>query len=139
MSDQPVDNRIDLSNVQLGALIGVMLLSFAANIGLTYNISAIALAFEVERDFASYIGSAELFGIAIKHLRAKIIDGRRNLQIVTVPLHLGQGVVKRFKDAEIGGRTNSTRVWWEAIKDYANCLFRIFLAAQNSQLLGACR
>ena len=68
MSDQPVDNRIDLSNVQLGALIGVMLLSFAANIGLTYNISAIALAFEVERDFASYIGSAELFGIAINSL-----------------------------------------------------------------------
>ena len=68
MSDQPVDNRIDLSKFQLGALIGVMLLSFAANIGLTYNISAIAMAFEVERDLASYIGSAELFGIAINSL-----------------------------------------------------------------------
>ncbi len=78
MSEETVDDRLDLSGVQLGALIGVMLLSFAANIGLTYNISAIAMAFDVERDFASYVGSAELLGIAINSLLFAQLSGRLN-------------------------------------------------------------
>jgi len=78
LSEEIVNDRIDLSGRQLGALIGVMLLSFAANIGLTYNISAIAMAFDVERDFASYVASAELLGIAINSLLFAQLAGRLN-------------------------------------------------------------
>jgi len=78
LSEKAVDDRIDLTGIQLGALISVMLLSFAANIGLAYNISAISLAFEVDRDVASYIGSAELLGIAINSLLFAQLSTRLN-------------------------------------------------------------
>jgi predicted MFS family arabinose efflux permease len=78
LSDQPIDNRLDLSTVQLGALIAVMLFGFASSLGAAFNLDAIAISFNAGNDGAGNIASVELLGIAVSSLVFAQLSTRLN-------------------------------------------------------------
>ena len=73
------DRRIELTPLQLVALTGVMLLAFAASLGMAFNIDAIALSFEVNNTLAGLVASVEMAAIAAGNLTFARLAPRMNV------------------------------------------------------------
>lgn len=81
MSD-PV--RIELTAGQLLSLTGVLLLAFAASLGMAFNIDAIALSFDATNTVAGLVASAEMAAIAAGNLTFAKLAPRMNARRIFV-------------------------------------------------------
>jgi predicted MFS family arabinose efflux permease len=72
--------RIDLSPLQLASLTGVLLLAFAASLGMAFNIDAIALSFDSSNTVAGLVASAEMAAIAAGNLTFARLAPRLNVR-----------------------------------------------------------
>ena len=73
-----MQQRIEFTSWQVVALTAVLLLAFAANIGMPYNIDAIALSFDISNARAGLVASMELAAIASGNLLLARLAGRLN-------------------------------------------------------------
>lgn len=76
MSDSSANAQIHLNRVSILSLTGVLLLAFAASLGMAFNIDAIALSFQVSNARAGSIASAEMVAIAAGTLYFARLSGR---------------------------------------------------------------
>ena len=74
----PLQQRIEFTSWQVVALTAVLLLAFAANIGMPYNIDAIALSFGISNARAGLVASMEMAAIAAGNLLLARLAGRLN-------------------------------------------------------------
>ena len=63
-----MDGRIEFTAVQTVALTAVLLLAFAASLGMAFNVDAIVLSFSVTNFQAGLVASTELGAIAAGNL-----------------------------------------------------------------------
>ena len=70
--------RIEFTSWQVVALTAVLLLAFAANIGMPYNIDAIALSFDITNTRAGLVASLEMAAIACGNLLLARLAGKLN-------------------------------------------------------------
>ena len=73
-----MEQRVDFTSWQILALTAVLLLAFAANIGMPYNIDAIALSFGISNARAGLVASMEMAAIAGGNLLLARLAGRIN-------------------------------------------------------------
>lgn len=73
-----VPERIDLTPKQLISITAVMLLAFAASLGMAFNIDAIALSFDTTNTMAGLVASAEMAAIAAGTLTFAKLAPRMN-------------------------------------------------------------
>ena len=73
-----MQQRIEFTSWQVVALTAVLLLAFAANIGMPYNIDAIALSFDISNARAGLVASMELAAIAGGNLLLARLAGKLN-------------------------------------------------------------
>ena len=72
--------RIDLTPLQLVSLTGVLLLAFAASLGMAFNIDAIAESFAASNTQAGLVASVEMAAIAAGNLTFARLAGRMSVR-----------------------------------------------------------